>query len=355
MRERLTEGVVGALAGPPPRARAEAVRVALSCALEFVDAGAAQANVLQGRRNRRTTLLRGGDAPAELPSEEGASDLARHLAPLGRPYIVANTALDPRVSATRDGVPGVGPGPALFVPLRLRAQGLGYLAAYRDKGHPAFSKQDANALMLVASWLSLALDHARLASNLEKLAVTDELTQVCNYRFLTSALRREIKRAARFRQSLSVIMLDVDNLKGYNDQHGHLRGSFLLRELAHLLTEQVRSWDLIAKYGGDEFTLILPQTDRPGARTVAERLRAAVAGHAFPLARPGGITISLGVAVFPGDAPAGTGLIEVADKMLYVAKQHGRNCVGILGEGGAETLRDEDAAPRAQDPQGGDR
>lgn len=355
MRERLTESVVGALAGPAPRSRPEAVRAALSCALEFVDASATQASVLQGRRNRRTILLRAGDAPAELPSEEGASDLARHLAANGRPYLVANTALDPRISPARDAVPGVGPGPALFVPLRLRAQGVGFLAAYREGGQPAFSRQDAHAFMMVASWLSLALDHARLASNLEKLAVTDELTQVFNYRFLKSALRREIKRAARFRQSLSVIMLDVDNLKGYNDQHGHLRGSFLLRELAQLLTEQVRSWDLVAKYGGDEFTLILPQTDRVGARTVAERLRAAVAGHAFPLAQAGDITVSLGVAVFPGDAPAGTGLIEVADKMLYVAKQHGRNCVGMLGEDGAEATRGEDVSPRATGTRGDDR
>ncbi len=332
MRERLTDSVLGLLAGPPPRSRPEATRAALACALEFLESSAAQASLLQGRRNRRTVLLRGGDAPAELPSEEGASDLARHLSPHGRAYLIANTALDPRFSEARDGVPGVGPGPALFAPLHLRAQGVGYLAVYRERGQPAFSRRDAQALMLVASWLSLALEHARLALNLEKLAVTDELTQVFNYRFLKSALRREIKRAARFRQSLSLIMLDVDNLKGYNDQHGHLRGSFLLRELAQLLIEQVRSWDLVAKYGGDEFTLILPQTGRAGALTVAERLRAAVEHHAFPLARAGEITISLGIAVFPDDAPAGTGLIEIADKMLYVAKQRGRNCVGTLPE-----------------------
>jgi diguanylate cyclase (GGDEF)-like protein len=333
VRERLTETVLGLLAGPPPRSRADAVRAALCCTLELVDAGAALASLLQGRRLRRSVQLRGSEVPQELPSEEGASDLARYLAPQGRPYLVANTSLDPRFSESLDGVPGVGPGPAVFVPLRLRAQDIGYLAAYREAGQPAFGRQDAHTLMLVGAWLSLVLENARLAHNLEKLAVTDELTQVFNYRFLKTALRREIRRAARFRQDLSVIMLDVDNLKTYNDQHGHLRGSFLLRELAGLLTEQVRSWDLVAKYGGDEFTLILPQTDRAGALTVAERLRSAVEAHTFPLARPGEITISLGVAVFPEDAPVAASLIEMSDKMLYVAKQRGRNCVAATARG----------------------
>src|SRR5262249_38211969 len=135
----------------------------------------------------------------------------------------------------------------------------------------------------------------------------------------------EMKRAARFGQELSLVMLDVDNLKDYNDRHGHLRGSSVLKRVARLLAEQVRSFDLIAKYGGDEFTLILPQTGREGALAVAERMRMAVAAHAFPLAPPGNITISLGVASFPVDARDGRELLRAADAALYRAKQEGRN------------------------------
>ena len=179
--------------------------------------------------------------------------------------------------------------------------------------------------LLLGAWIGMAIENLRLAESLERLAVTDDLTQVYNYRFLKSALRREIKRAGRFGQELSLIMLDVDNLKTYNDHNGHLRGSFLLKEIAGLLAEQVRTFDLVAKYGGDEFTLILPQTGSEGAYAVAERMRLAVASHAFPLASPGAITISLGVATFPGDARDGRELLRAADSALYRAKKDGRN------------------------------
>jgi diguanylate cyclase (GGDEF)-like protein len=225
--------------------------------------------------------------------------------------------------------------------MRLRAQTPGALAFYRRKGAAPFAREDLRQATLLAAWTALALENRRLSKNLEKLAVTDDLTQVHNYRYLKTALRREIKRAGRFHQLLSIVMIDVDNLKSYNDRNGHIRGSFLLRELAGLLAENVRSWDVVAKYGGDEFTLILPQTDREGACTVAERMRSVVEAHAFPLADPGRITISAGVALFPEDADDAPGLIAASDRGLYLAKQKGRNRVEtILGtrpESGEDT------------------
>jgi diguanylate cyclase (GGDEF)-like protein len=125
-------------------------------------------------------------------------------------------------------------------------------------------------------------------------------------------------------------MIDVDNLKTYNDVNGHLRGSYLLKELAGLCVEQVRSFDVLAKYGGDEFTIILPQTNRQGAAVVAERVRAAVAEHAFALAPVGRITVSLGVATFPEDGQDSLGLLQAADRALYVAKRRGRNRVECM-------------------------
>src|SRR2546426_320363 len=132
--------------------------------------------------------------------------------------------------------------------LRARDQSPGYLAACRPRGAGPFEAEDARVLSLLAAWTAMALENLRLAQNVEKLAVTDDLTQVYNYRFLKGALRREIKRAGRYHQDLALLMIDVDNLKTYNDRHGHLRGSFLLREMASLFSAHVRSWDLVAKY-----------------------------------------------------------------------------------------------------------
>ena len=128
----------------------------------------------------------------------------------------------------------------------------------------------------------------------------------------------------------AVVMIDVDNLKSYNDVHGHLRGSFLLKELAGVCAEQVRSFDVMAKYGGDEFTMILPQTPRDGAMVVAERVRAAVCERAFALVPAGRITVSLGVATFPDDGQDSMGLLASADRALYQAKRLGRNRVEFL-------------------------
>jgi diguanylate cyclase (GGDEF)-like protein len=240
-----------------------------------------------------------------------------------------------------DACPEVDAGPALFVPMRRREHASGYLAAFRRRGAAAFSPSDARQLTLLAAWAAMAIENLRLSESVEKLAVTDDLTQVYNYRFLKMALKRELKRAARFGQELGLVMLDVDNLKGYNDRNGHLRGSYLLREMAGLLARQVRSFDLIAKYGGDEFTLILPQTGIEGSLTVAERMRRAVEEHAFPLEDPGGITISLGVSTFPRNGEDSQTLIRAADQALYVAKRRGRNQVLTYRD-----VADQAGAPR---------
>ena len=151
-----------------------------------------------------------------------------------------------------------------------------------------------------------------------------------NFRYLKTALRRELRRAGRYQQELALVMIDVDNLKAYNDRNGHMRGSLLLRELAGLFAQQVRSFDIVAKYGGDEFSLILPQTDRAGGMVVAERMRAVVEAHAFPLAAPGQITVSSGVAMFPQDAEDPIRLIQASDRCLYLAKRNGRNRVETI-------------------------
>jgi len=333
-REKILESLLDLSGRSATRSRPELLGMVLRSAMALTESQGSVAMVSPGRQAERFSLRAGLAEPELTTLTRINGDGTRPMLFHGKPVLVSDVSTAGRVGP-EDGCPGVEAGPAVFVPLRLRDQTPGYLAVYRRRGVRPFDAEDVRLITLLAAWTAVALENLRLAQNVEKLAGTDDLTQVYNYRFLKSALRREIKRAGRYHQDLSLLMIDVDNLKNYNDRHGHLRGSFLLREMAGLFTAHVRSWDLVAKYGGDEFTVILPQTDLAGARTVAERLRIAVEEHTFPLAHQGQITVSIGLASFPEDGQTTSALIETADRALYVAKQRGRNLCEHVERGAA--------------------
>lgn len=296
----------------------------LNIALALVDCDAATLLTPRHRDALRLVRRRDGAHPEPMDGGRDGSAFLRLVTRRAHPFVTPDLSAEQRMSV-RDTCPAIDAGPAVFVPFGTRDASHGYLAAYRAKPGAPFEPHEVRMLTMLATSTALALENRRLAQDLHRLAVTDDLTQVYNYRFLKTALRRELKRAARFGQQLSVVMIDVDNLKTYNDVNGHLRGSLLLKDLAGLCAEQVRSFDVLAKYGGDEFTIILPQTDQDGACVVGERVRTAVEGHAFALAPQGGITVSLGVATFPADGIDSTGLLAAADRALYRAKRAGRN------------------------------
>jgi len=170
---------------------------------------------------------------------------------------------------------------------------------------------------------------------LERLSIIDELTGLYNKRYLIEFLRREINRSKRFGFMLSCIMIDLDGFKKINDTHGHLRGDRILKELGGLMAEMIRSYDFASRYGGDEFTLVLPQQTNPdGARELAERIRAAVEKHAFEKGSSGrsvSVTVSMGLSTFkPRDPDNYEAILERADKALYQAKFQGRNRIVVL-------------------------
>jgi diguanylate cyclase (GGDEF)-like protein/PAS domain S-box-containing protein len=166
----------------------------------------------------------------------------------------------------------------------------------------------------------LASTNRRLA----EMAETDSLTGLKNRHRFYEAFEEALERSARNGLSLSVLMLDVDHFKPYNDSFGHLAGDAVLRDLGELLRACLRPYDLAARYGGEEFALILSETDSSGSRQVAERLRAAVESRNWPL-RP--ITISLGAATTTGPRARSTDLLDAADQAMYFSKHRGRNCV----------------------------
>lgn len=210
----------------------------------------------------------------------------------------------------------------LSVPLVVGRQTIGVL----NLGHStegAFTKDDLRLLILVASQASGVIQKTLMLDEIRELAITDELTGLYNRRHLLLRMNDEVNRANRFVQEFSIVFLDVDEFKRYNDTYGHETGDRALAEVGQVLSRVARSTDILARYGGEEFVLLLPTTGREEALVAAERIRIAVEEHVFP--RRKRLTVSVGVATFPEDAADPLELLNRADKALYQAKREGRN------------------------------
>jgi two-component system cell cycle response regulator len=216
---------------------------------------------------------------------------------------------------------------ALVIPLRGRETEAGLMWLF-DGGRP-FDGAEIERAELIAGHAQLALLNAERYNHAKERAFVDDVTEVYNARYLLQATEHEIRRADRYDRKLTVLFLDLDRFKLVNDNHGHLVGSQILRQLSEVLATCIRQFDTLARYGGDEFTILLTDTDHDAGLHVAERIRATVAstrfegGHGAPIH----LEISIGVATFPEHARQREGLLDAADKAMYRAKSLGRNCV----------------------------
>lgn len=206
----------------------------------------------------------------------------------------------------------------LLLPLRTRGRCAGVLglAAAEPDGY-----DDAALARLqpLVDAVAVALDNIRLFEKTKQLTITDELTPLYNSRFFHQLLERELKFVDRYQSTLSIVFLDLDRFKPVNDEHGHLRGSRVLREVGFLVRSAVRDTDYPARYGGDEFVVVLPQTDEQGARLMVERLQRTIEGHVF--LQEEGINVRLGAsagaATYPSEAASKEALIRLADERMY--------------------------------------
>ena len=178
---------------------------------------------------------------------------------------------------------------------------------------------------------AVALANALLLRRAEELSVTDDLTRLYNARYLHEALRREAKRAIRSGRPLSVLFIDLDGFKSVNDAHDHLHGSRALVEAAAVIRGCARETDIVARFGGDEFAMVLPETGAEGALAVAGRVRERIAAHRF-LAAEGydiRLTVSVGVATLPDIAGSPHDLLVAADRAMYRVKASGKNGIQV--------------------------
>jgi diguanylate cyclase (GGDEF)-like protein len=200
-------------------------------------------------------------------------------------------------------------------------------------GGRATARLDADThafLAQVANQAHIVVENARLVERLRELSIRDSLTELYNHRHAMDLLSNEFERVGRYAAGVSLLMLDLDEFKRINDDHGHPAGDAVLREMARVLEETLRTVDSLGRYGGEEFVAILPHTSPEEAAATAERIRLRVQNHVFWVgAKPLTITVSIGVASYPSPAvDSPESLVREADRALYRAKEAGRNRVG---------------------------
>ncbi len=217
----------------------------------------------------------------------------------------------------------------LVAPILIKDNIAGFLSLL--SAAPAFfNDSHAERLMAFANQAAIAIEKVQLIEQLNQLATTDPLTGISNRRNLFAQGERELERARRYQAPLAAVMLDIDHFKQINDAWGHAVGDQVLREVALVCTHSLRQTDIIGRYGGEEFAILLPQLTLTGACRAAERLRQAIANHTFT-AGDGAlhVTVSLGVAGLSAAELTIHNLLDKADQALYHAKHHGRNRVSL--------------------------
>jgi len=251
----------------------------------------------------------------------------------GRSLLVKNVDQDPRFTERQRA--RYKTKSLICVPLRIDQRKIGVINL-TDKTGGGFDENDLKLVESVASHASVALDRTdyyKMSEDLRKISITDSLTDLYNRRFFQDRINEEIERSRRHGLPVSLIMLDIDNFKQYNDTYGHLAGDEALRLTAATIKNSVRNIDRVARYGGEEFAVILPMTEIAAARDIAERIRSGVAGRYFPddaLRATVKLTASLGIASFPQHADNLFDLVGNADKALYIAKLNGKNRVAVF-------------------------
>ena len=214
----------------------------------------------------------------------------------------------------------------LSVPLTAHDEILGVFSLESLRDH-AFSPDDVLMIQSLANQLALGLSTARTYQAAFEQAITDGLTDLKTHRYFMEAVEREWRRSTRSGQEFSVIMVDLDQFKEVNDRFGHMQGDRVLRAVASVLTESVRQSNVVARYGGDEFAILMPEATTAQAEPFAERMRANIENE--PLLKSHGITASIGIATFPEHGPTKEEVLRVADAGMYVAKYRGGNCVRV--------------------------
>ena len=253
---------------------------------------------------------------------EGVSGIA---AQTGEPILIQDVSKDDRFLYYRGKLPNIGS--FMSIPLKsANDKVIGVLNIHKYTIN-AFKETDKVFFSAVAENVAHTIERARVYEKAQKEAMFDGLTALYTRRYFLENTHRQCSKAERYREVFSIILLDIDYFKYFNDTYGHLMGDEILKKIAYLLKTNIRQSDIVSRYGGEEFIILLPKTDRDGASSIAEKLRNLVEKDLAMDSRGEKITITAGVANYPEDGKTVEEIIATADKLLYFGKESGRNKV----------------------------
>ena len=249
--------------------------------------------------------------------------------------IVADVSTDTRFLSQMDARTKTETRSIVAVPVRFRDNCLGVIELINCVGVEGFNERDLALLEALADFAAIALENARHVQKIQELTITDDCTSLYNARHLNAILETEVYRSQRDGLDCSLVFLDLDHFKSVNDTHGHLLGSTLLAEIGQVLRANCRADDFAFRYGGDEFVILLPRTNKQNACGVARRLHQLIRDRLWLTAEGAGvrITSSAGVASFPSDAKSKAELLHLADEAMYLVKNTSRDNVASANQG----------------------
>lgn len=322
-KENVLEGVMGI--GPHSAEEAGKIWQSISSKMTLEDFIAAYDSFKKDRESKLNSIVKG----IKIPLREDMGILALTILE-GMPFEItteeAKKMVDPEIKKTLNAEFFV------TVPLKAKDKILGAILVDNVFNKKPITKSDVRMLTMFANHAGLAIENSRLYEDMVYLSNIDYMTKMWNYGRFQQFLSLELEKARDDKSTLSLVMIDVDNFKLYNDTFGHLAGDEALRQISDILRNRSRKGDLVARYGGEEFAVIMPSTSKESARISVERLRSDIErffSSQRPMAENKQVTISAGIATYPEDASTKDELISRADFAMYEAKRGGKNKIGV--------------------------
>ncbi len=255
------------------------------------------------------------------------------VAKTGQPVLIPNAKDNLKFSTEIEEKILSYPKTILAVPVVNKKKTIGVLEMVNKEDGTPFNSKDLELLVKLVDQAAIAIERSFLYQQMSDLVVTDDLTKLFNYRYLEQTLDIELRRSQRYKSEISLVFLDIDHFKAVNDSHGHQAGSQVLIELGKVLIESLRDVDIIARYGGDEFVIVLPETSVDTTHHIVKRLQKNIREFKF-LKKRGlkvKLTVSFGIAGYPRNAKNKEDLIKAADNAMYFAKNSGRDQIFLAG------------------------